>query len=251
MLLIDHNIALVMDALRPDPGVDQGQTLAEGTPDGDPSATSTWPRLRRDDRAVTPTMADPALELAGLEIRYGAVARRARCQPARRAGRDRRPDRAERRRQVDDAARHHRSRPGSRRRRAPGRPLHPRPLSSRRSRTTVSRSSLKGGGSLPTSASRRTSGWGSPPAAVATAVEPSPRRTSSSPSCRSSAAARRLRRECHSRHNLDAARGDRRFRLRLVHRQHTTGRVAPRVMNSGGVEQPLHSAVLTECAVQS
>ena len=61
--------------------------------------------------------AEPVLELDGLEVRYG-VGRRpcARLSLTRRPRRDRRADRPERRRQVDDAPRDHGRRPGARRR---------------------------------------------------------------------------------------------------------------------------------------
>ncbi len=65
---------------------------------------------------------------SSLEVRYGAGPRRPRHQPEGRARRDRRPDRPERRGEVDDAARGHGRDPRTRRRHPPGRTVDPRPL---------------------------------------------------------------------------------------------------------------------------
>ena len=62
---------------------------------------------------------DAMLELDGLEVRYGSVAAVRGALLAVGARRARRPDRPERRRQVDDAARDHGRRSGGRRRRPP------------------------------------------------------------------------------------------------------------------------------------
>ena len=67
------------------------------------------------------TAPEPLLAVDRLEVRYGTVARRPRTLARGRPRRDRRPDRAERRGQVDDAARGHGCRPVCRRRDPPGR----------------------------------------------------------------------------------------------------------------------------------
>ncbi len=124
VLLIDHNVPLIMEVCDRIQVLDQGRTLAEGTPGRDPGATS----RSRPPTSERPTVAeDVVLGISELEVRYGTV-------PAvRQLGfdvaprRDRRADRAERRRQVDDAARDHGPRPASRAARSARRPLAARP----------------------------------------------------------------------------------------------------------------------------
>ena len=62
VLLIDHNMALVMAVCDRIQVLDQGRTLAEGTP-AEIRATSTW---RRRTSARAGRMPDPALELRNL-----------------------------------------------------------------------------------------------------------------------------------------------------------------------------------------
>ena len=102
-----------------------------------------------------------SLELRDLEVAYGGVAAVRGALAQRRAGRDRRAHRPERRRQVDDAARDHGARAGcaeARSASATGRSADglPRP-----SRGPVSRSSPRGDASSQSSRSTRTSGSGS------------------------------------------------------------------------------------------
>ena len=117
-------------------------------------------------------MPEPVLELEGLEVRYGTVAAVRDVSPAGRQGRDRRADRPERRRQVDDAARDHGRRPAARRRDPAARALAARPLAGVDRPARASRSCPRAGGSSPTSRSRRTCASGSPRAASATARDP-------------------------------------------------------------------------------
>ena len=109
VLLIDHNVALIMEVCDRIHVLDRGRTLAEGTPAEirrEPRRRDRLPGRRargRGGRCLTPSSSSTALE-----VRYGA--RRRPCATSSltaRARRDRRPDRPERRRQVDDAARDH------------------------------------------------------------------------------------------------------------------------------------------------
>ena len=116
--------------LRPHPRARPRPDARRGHAGGDPAGTSTSRpptsvRARRWRAMAEP----PILELRAIEVRYGSV-------PAVRGlslelapRRDRRADRAERRRQVDDAARDHAGR-AARGRRDPA----PRPPASRRAR---------------------------------------------------------------------------------------------------------------------
>ena len=123
VLLIDHNMALVMEVCDRIHVLDQGRTLAGGTPAevrGNLDVAAAYlgeaPVVRM--RAV--------LELQGLEVRYGSVPAVRGADPGGRRGRDRRADRPERRREVDDAAHDHGPRPGARRRHRPSRRVDPR-----------------------------------------------------------------------------------------------------------------------------
>ena len=116
VLLIDHNVALIMDVCDRIHVLDRGMTLAEGTPAGDPAQPRRRDRLPRRRRRRRDAMAEPALELREIEVRYGRLPAVRNLSLERRPRRDRRPDRAQRRRQVDDAARDHGPRPARRRR---------------------------------------------------------------------------------------------------------------------------------------
>ena len=119
VLLIDHNMALIMDVCDRIQVLDQGRTLAEGTPAEIRAQPRRGRRVPRRERRCR----DGADRLVARGAR-GALrrrARRARPDARGRAGGGRRPDRAERRGQVEDAARGHGRRPGRRRRGAPRR----------------------------------------------------------------------------------------------------------------------------------
>ena len=164
---------------RPQHGADHGRlrprstcsTRARRSPRGRrrrSAPTSTSPRRTSARAPCTEDDDVTAARVEGLDVRYGGVAPSA-ASRSRSAGRDRRPDRPERRRQVVDAARDHgrscRSRPAtscSAARRCVGR----RP---RTSRAAGSHSCPKGGASSPSSPSRRTSASASPAAAARTA----------------------------------------------------------------------------------
>jgi ABC-type branched-subunit amino acid transport system ATPase component len=108
VLLIDHNMALVMEVCDRIHVLDQGATLAEGTPPRSArTSTSTPPTSARARSRVT---LSPLLELDGSTCAT-APCRRCAAHRRGRARRDRRPDRPERRRQVDDAACDHGRRP--------------------------------------------------------------------------------------------------------------------------------------------
>ena len=107
----------------------------------------------------------------GAEVDRGALrhrARRARSQPAPRAGRDRRPDRPERRRQVDDAAGGDAHRAARRRRDPAARRPAARRARGRRARR-ASRSCPRAGTSSARSPWRRTCASGSPGGGARTA----------------------------------------------------------------------------------
>ena len=105
VLLIDHNMALIMEVCDRIHVLDQGTTLAEGTPaeiraNLDVAAaylgeTRRWPRNERRSSS------------SDLDVRYGGVQAVRGLSFEVAARRDRRPDRRERRRQVVDAARDH------------------------------------------------------------------------------------------------------------------------------------------------
>ena len=107
MLLIDHNMALIMDVCDRIHVLDRGTTLAAGTPAEIRENLDVASAYLGESAIAEEARVTPLLELAGLSVPYGGV-------PALRAldlqiepRRDRRADRAERRRQVDDAARDH------------------------------------------------------------------------------------------------------------------------------------------------
>ena len=126
VLLIDHNMALVMEVCDRIHVLDQGRTLAEGSPAeirGEPRRHLGLPRRERGRGRVTTS---PMLELDELVVRYGSVPAVRGLNLARGARRARRPDRPQRRRQVDDAARDHGRRPRGGGRRPLRRPVDPR-----------------------------------------------------------------------------------------------------------------------------
>ena len=76
VLLIDHNMALIMDVCDRIQVLDQGRTLAEGTPRRDPREPRRRRRLPRRERRARGARRDAARRssLEALEVRYGAVA---------------------------------------------------------------------------------------------------------------------------------------------------------------------------------
>ena len=136
--------------LRPDPRARPGPDARRGDAGGDPRATSTSPPPTSARPPSRPTMPEPVLELDGTRgplrhRRRPSATLRARGRP----GRDRRPDRPERRRQVDDAARDHGRRAAVGRRDPAARPLAAAAALPRRSRTPASRSCRRAGASSP------------------------------------------------------------------------------------------------------
>ena len=112
VLLIDHNMALIMDVCDRIQVLDQGRTLADGTPGRDPRQPRCRLRVsRRERRARGEHMS--GRDARGVRARRRLRRRRGgpRSLVRGRARRDRRPDRAERRRQVDDLPRDHGIRP--------------------------------------------------------------------------------------------------------------------------------------------
>ena len=147
VLLIDHNMALIMEICDRIHVLDQGMTLAEGTPaeiraNLDVAAAYLGERaggrgMSRRSSSRTSTFATAASQaVRGLSFEVAP-------------GRDRRPDRRERRRQVVDAARDHGRRAGRRRRRPARRRLAARPAARGRRAQRRSRSCPKGAASSP------------------------------------------------------------------------------------------------------
>ena len=117
VLLIDHNMALIMEICDRIHVLDQGTTLAEGAP-AEIRSNLDVAAAYLGERAVTRNQhAHPRGARCSLRRRPG----RARSVVRSRPGRDRRTDRRERRRQILDAARDHGRRAYRRRRRAPRR----------------------------------------------------------------------------------------------------------------------------------
>ena len=77
VLLIDHNMALIMDVCDRIQVLDQGRTLAEGTP-ARSAPTSMSPSAYLGESAVHEEASDvrpsAMLEVAGLDVAYGGVA---------------------------------------------------------------------------------------------------------------------------------------------------------------------------------
>ena len=112
VLLIDHNMALIMDVCDRIQVLDQGRTLAEGSP-GEIRGNLDVASAYLGESAVTGMT---ALLIRGSRGRVRRRRRRTRRVAGGRAGRDRRSHRPERRRQVHHPARDHGTRPGARRR---------------------------------------------------------------------------------------------------------------------------------------
>ncbi len=75
VLLIDHNMALIMDVCDRIHVLDQGSTLAEGRAERDPRQHRRRLRLsRRERRARAGRRVSAMLEIAGLDVSYGGVA---------------------------------------------------------------------------------------------------------------------------------------------------------------------------------
>ena len=169
VLLIDHNVALIMEVCDRVHVLDRGRTLAEGTPE------EIRRELRRRDRL--PRRRHRGGGGRRWRLSRCSSSRPSRCATARfrrvrdlslrlDARRDRRADRPERRRQVDDAGRGHGAGPALPRRDPPARRAPARERRSR-SRAPASRSSPRGATSSPRSPSRRTCASGSPAGAAA------------------------------------------------------------------------------------
>ena len=130
--------------LRPDPGARPGTDARRGNARRGAGRTSTSPPPTSARRRC-PTDVGARRRRGALRLRAG----RARLCRSRRRGRDRRPDRPERRRQVDDPARDHgRSSRPTRGDVLRGR-VDPRPARRRRSPAPGSRSCPRAGGSTP------------------------------------------------------------------------------------------------------
>ena len=144
VLLIDHNMALVMEICERIVVLDQGMTLAEGTPAEIRSNLGVAAAYLGEAPVREARRMSRSLVVESLDVRYGAGARRSRSVAAGRSGRDRRADRGQRRRQVVDAARDHGRRAGDGRRRPARRPSRCAAARPRMSRAAGSRSSRKG-----------------------------------------------------------------------------------------------------------
>ena len=174
VLLIDHNVALIMAVCDRVHVLDRGRTLAEGTPAEIRGNADVATAYLGAGVSIVETALGRAAARARAAVDRGALrhrARGARPQPAPRPGRDRRPDRPERRREVDDAAggdAHRAARgrrdPAARRARCAARP--------RTSRAPASRSCPRAATSSARSPSRRTCASGSPDGGARTASPP-------------------------------------------------------------------------------
>ena len=142
VLLIDHNMALIMETCDRIQVLDQGTMLAEGTP--------AEIRANLDVAAAylgeTSGAGGMTLAVDNLDVRYGGVHAVRGLSFDGRARRDRRPDRPERRRQVVDAPRDHGARPRERQR-ARSATASCSGSGPRTSRAAASRSCRKGGAS--------------------------------------------------------------------------------------------------------